>query len=70
MGTQRHHRRCKSNGGTYAKRNISLVNEIEHQAFHTLFVNNDTYGIAEILNKIWIDPDYQLIVVKRNKKAP
>lgn len=66
MGKQRHHRKCKSNGGTFAKRNISKVNSKLHQSFHNLFANADTYRIAEILNETWIDPDYKLIVVKRN----
>jgi len=41
------------------------VKPTEHQAFHILFSNRDTYEIAEILNKTWIDPDYKLIVVRR-----
>lgn len=65
MAKQRHHRKCKSNGGTYAKRNISKVKPTEHQAFHILFSNKDTYGIAEILNTIWIDPDFKLVVRRR-----
>jgi len=63
---QRHHRKCKSNGGTFAKRNISLVKPTDHQAFHQLFSNEDTFGIADILNLTWIDPNYKLIVVRRN----
>ena len=65
MAKQRHHRKCKSNGGTYAKRNISKVKPNEHQAFHILFSNRDTFGIVEILNTIWIDPDFKLVVVKK-----
>lgn len=65
MALQRHHRKCKSNGGTYARRNISKVKPTEHQAFHILFSNKDAYGIAEILNDTWIDPDYILIVKRR-----
>lgn len=65
MAKQRHHRKCKSNGGTRIKRNISKVKPTEHKAFHILFSNKDTYGIAEILNETWIDPDYKLIVVRR-----
>lgn len=65
MARNRHHRKCKSNGGTYAKRNISKVKMDEHQAFHKLFSNCDTYGIARILNEIWIDPDFELIVRRK-----
>lgn len=67
MALQRHHRKCKSNGGTYARRNISKVKPTQHQAFHTLFANADTYRIAEILNETWIDTEYFLVVRKRNK---
>lgn len=66
MGKTRHHRKCKSNGGTFTKRNISRVDSTLHQAFHKLFVNADTFGIAQILNDTWIDPDYILIVKRRN----
>jgi hypothetical protein len=62
---QRHHRKCKSNGGTFAKRNISKVKPKPHEAYHTLFANADTFRVAEILNEIWIDPDYKLVVVRR-----
>jgi len=65
MAKQRHHRKCKSNGGTYAKRNISKVKPTEHQAFHILFSNGDTFRIADILNETWIDPDYKLVVIRR-----
>lgn len=66
MGLQKHHRKCKSNGGTRIKRNISIVKPNFHQAYHIMFANADTFGIAKILNETWIDPDYKLIVVKRN----
>lgn len=66
MAKTRHHRKCKSNGGTFAKRNISRVKSSLHQAFHILFSNKNTYGIAQVLNDTWIDPDYILIVKKRN----
>jgi len=65
MAKNRHHRKCKSNGGDYSKRNISRVKMDEHQAFHKLFLNNDTYGIARILNETWIDPDYKLVVIRK-----
>jgi len=61
----KHHRKCKSNGGTNSKENISMVKMTEHRAFHFLFRNCNAYGIAEILNKTWIDPDYEIIVRKK-----
>jgi hypothetical protein len=65
MALEKHHRKCKSNGGTYAKRNISKVKPTEHQAFHILFKNLDTYGIVKLLNEVWIDPDFKLIIFKK-----
>lgn len=64
----RHHRKCRSNFGTDDESNISLVLDHHHKAFHLLFLNKDIYGIARILNETWIDPDYKLVVVKKQKE--
>jgi hypothetical protein len=61
----RHHRKCRSNEGTNDKENIVYVSQVEHRAYHTLFANKDAYGIAQILNETWIDPDYKLMVVRK-----
>jgi hypothetical protein len=61
----RHHRKCRSNGGTDESRNISWVNKYDHQAYHMLFQNFEAERIAEILNNIWIDPAWELIARKR-----
>jgi hypothetical protein len=69
MGKKRptgHHRRCRSNGGTDARSNISVVTDVQHKAFHTLFGNATTEVIAEILNETWIDPSWELIARRRN----
>lgn len=47
----RHHRKCRSNGGTNDKENIVYVSQVAHRAFHTLFANKNAYGIAQILNQ-------------------
>lgn len=65
MAKQRHHRKCKSNGGSRSKSNISKVTPTLHRSFHHLFANADTHKIAEILNETWIDPAFKLIVVCR-----
>jgi len=65
MAKQRHHRKCKSNGGTRTKGNIVKVKPSLHQSFHHLFKNGDAYKIAGILNETWIDPMYKLIVIKK-----
>lgn len=61
-----HHRRCRSNGGLTTKENVTQVLESHHRAFHLLFLNKDTYEIARILNEIWIDPRYILVVKERS----
>lgn len=61
----RHHRKCKSHGGTNAKRNISIVRSDHHEAYHLLFGNRNPKEVASFLNKIWIDPDYYLVVKRR-----
>lgn len=63
--TSRHHRKCKSNGGTDDVRNISTVSRLHHKAFHILFANFDPHQIATILNNLWIDPDYELVVRRK-----
>lgn len=64
MSKNRHHRKCKINGGSNTKRNISIVKKTEHQLFHAFFGTLDAFGIAKKLNEAWIDPDF-LLVVKR-----
>ncbi len=58
----RHHRLPKSSNGSDKLDNISLVPLKKHQYFHGLFGTDDVYKIAEKLNKIWIDPRFELIV--------
>jgi len=65
MSKNRHHRKCKINGGSNTKRNISIVKKTEHQLFHAFFGTLDTFGIAQKLNETWVDPSFKLIVVKR-----
>jgi hypothetical protein len=63
----RHHRKARSLGGTNIRSNISKVRTADHQAFHRLFGPGLVQNIAEILNAIWIDPDYELVFRKREK---
>lgn len=46
----RHHRLPVSRGGTDDKRNISMVPDDEHQAFHCIFGNKTADEIAEHFN--------------------
>jgi hypothetical protein len=61
----RHHRKPRSAGGNSKKGNISNVREVDHVAFHRLFGPGLPHVIAEIINTIWIDPEYELVVRKR-----
>ena len=60
----RHHRRCRSHG-VGKKGNVITVRDDLHRAYHLLFANKYPWQVAEILNKTWIDTDYQLVCVKR-----
>ena len=61
----RHHRRPKACGGPDDKRNISIVPKHLHDRYHALFGLMGPNEIAKWLNDVWIDPDYELIVVRR-----
>lgn len=63
-----HHRKPTSIGGSrHGRHNHSKVTRIQHQAWHTLFSNHTAQTIAHIINEKWLDPDYTLVCVKRNK---
>ena len=63
----RHHRLCKSHGGTGCAKNISLVPEHKHRAFHLIFGNMKPAQIAKCLSDVWVDADYQLVAIRRSK---
>jgi hypothetical protein len=63
--SQKHHRKSRSRQGDNSPRNISIVNEKQHTAFHLLHPDTHPERIAETLNATWIDPDFVLICVKR-----
>ena len=64
-----HNRKPTSIGGSrHGKRNHSRVTRIQHQAWHTLFSNHTAQTIVSIINEKWIDPDYEIICVKKTKK--
>lgn len=60
-----HHRKCRSNGGTDEVRNLSRVNMYDHQAWHRLFRNWEAERISEVINEIWLDPDWELVARRR-----
>lgn len=64
----KHHRKCKSNGGIDTPKNISIVPHHLHKYWHALFANFEAPTIASIINSIWLDPDWELVAVKKNNK--
>lgn len=67
MNIDKHHRLPRSRGGSNRNSNISLVRKDLHVAYHRLFGNATPDEIVEILNKVWIDPTYKLVAVRRNR---
>lgn len=61
----KHHRKCRSNGGTNHQDNLSYVEEDQHRAWHRLFKNYPAHKIAEIINETWIDPQFKVVIVER-----
>ena len=61
----RHHRKPVSLGGKDIPANISIVDCKSHEAWHTLFANNNPYVICDIINKIWLDPSFEFVCFPR-----
>lgn len=62
-----HHRKPRSLNGASTPENLSIVEESEHRAWHTLFQNYTPQKIAKIINQKWLDPEYEFIVVRRRR---
>jgi len=62
-----HHRKPRSRNGTNDPSNLSYVPKHYHRAWHQIFQNFNPYQIAEIINQVWIDPAYILVVRRRNE---
>lgn len=65
-----HHRKPKKLGGSG---NLSSPNMIEvpvtkHRAWHYLFDIKTPEEIANTINQTWLDPDWKLIAVRKEKK--
>lgn len=61
----RYHRKTKSRNGTDANYNISIVPKTWHEAYHTLFGDFTPQEVARLLNEVWIDPGWKMVVVSR-----
>ena len=64
----RHHRQCRSNNGTNDDSNISIVDQKRHRLWHSLFENLKPEEIFREINEIWLPPDYEIILVRRNNE--
>ena len=62
----KHHRKCRSNGGSNSEANIAVVRKDLHIAWHKLFANATPEEVAEIISRTWIDPKYKLVAVLRS----
>ncbi len=60
-----HHRKPRSLGGETNEVNMVHVSTSKHIAWHSLFFNYNPYQIAVIINNVWLDPDYELVVMKK-----
>jgi hypothetical protein len=70
MFKDRHHRLPSSLGGTREPRNISVVSQQHHRAYHQLFGNDSPREVARKLTVIWINPDWYMVAVPRAKRKP
>ncbi len=65
----KHHRRPRSLNGLSTPENISIVDIKKHQAYHTLFNNMEAPEICKVLNRVWIDPSYVFICVRKEEEV-
>lgn len=63
----KHHRLPQSLGGTdsYPKDNVARLRNDRHQAWHNLFSNFEAPRICELINRYYLDPRYEFILVRR-----
>jgi hypothetical protein len=66
-GLTRHHRKPRSLGGTATKTNISRLPPKKHTAWHILFSNLPAEKIAEEINRLYGDPDYEFIAIRKEE---
>ena len=67
--TSKHHRKPRSLGGQTTPENISNVDEVQHRAWHTLFLNWTPYKICKRINQKWLDPEYKFVVVRTEEAS-
>ena len=60
----RHHRRPRFLGGTSDERNITILPTNKHRAWHLLFRDFSPERIAQEINERFLDPDFEMVVVR------
>jgi len=63
-----HHKKPRSLGGHSDNRNLSFVPKYLHRSWHNLFSNYTPETIASIINEKWLDPDYEFVVRKKERR--
>ena len=66
LGTDMHHRKPRSRGGSSSKSNLVEVLRYKHVAFHQIFGTMTPEQIAYELTTVWIDPAWIIIAVKKD----
>jgi len=63
----KHHRKPKRLGGKGNKKNISIIPEHKHHAWNILTNFNQLlpHQIAEVINEVYLDPEFEFICVKK-----
>lgn len=61
----RHHRKPRFWGGKRNQRNISIVPEHKHRAWHLLFGVQTPEEIAETINETWLDHEWELVARRK-----
>ncbi len=68
-GMTEHHRKPKKLGGTDAPKNISRITRVKHTSWHTLFNHMEAQEIAHEINRHYLDPDYEMVAIKKSLKV-
>lgn len=64
-----HHRQPVSQGGNNHPDNLVKVRARHHECWHTLFQSYTPKRIAEIINEIWLDKRFVLVVKRREENV-
>ena len=66
-GYNYHHRKCKVHGGSgrISSGNLIEVPVVLHRSWHRLFGTKTPEQIASVINKTWLDADWELIARRR-----